>query len=319
MPDAPNPRADLRAAEDDLWAKALGRLRRVEAWRFWVNVTFVVGGGAVVGVGRVLDKPASDYCTIGGVIFVLIGGAVTAFTERKRGDVIDEAKAALAKAKHFLDERGALETQIAKGEALDERRRLLLTAQGAMADAAVAVIARDGRDIVRGIEIMLDVSVNALAGAIGFEPGELWTFSIFQRKGDAKDALMERIVARWADRSLENAAPRSWRINEGYTGAAWGRDGEVIVEDTHDTRARDEFRLPLGQTRSHDEERYRSVAAVPVRLPGSGAIWGVVTATTNRTDRFKREPTNARAQSVQTVRAIAQMIELLVTAMPAKG
>ena len=312
------PRAALRAAEDDLWAKALARLRRVEAWRFWVNVTLVVGGGAVAGLGRVLAAPWSEICTIGGVAAVLVGGTVIAFTDRRRSDLIDEAKAALAQAQVFLDERVDLEARLGAGDQLGERRTYLLTAQRAMVQTAGTVIARDGGDIVGAIQSVMDASVHSLAGAIGFEPGEAWTFSIFRRVGAADGERMERIVARWADRSLEGEAPRSWRINDGYTGAAWGRNGEVIIADTHDPNARAEFPLEPEQTRPYDEERYRSVAAIPVRQPATQAIWGVVTATTDRAGRFKREPENPGALPVETVRVIGRTLALLVAAMPEK-
>jgi hypothetical protein len=56
------------------------------------------------------------------------------------------------------------------------------------------------------------------------------------------------------------------------------------------------------------------MAAIPIRVGPSGTVWGVVAASSNVQDRFRRDPSNHRAQNVDTVRLIAKMIALAAAA-----
>jgi hypothetical protein len=56
----------------------------------------------------------------------------------------------------------------------------------------------------------------------------------------------------------------------------------------------DQFRVPEDKQRNYDAVRYRSMAAIPVRLGDPAEIWGVVAASTNVPDRFRRDPEISR-------------------------
>ncbi|MBA4048629.1 MAG: hypothetical protein C0476_08830 [Sphingomonas sp.] len=157
----------------------------------------------------------------------------------------------------------------------------------------------------------LNVAIYDLVAAIGFDAGEYWTLSVFEIDLAEDEAF--RIAAGWADRAGAESDGRSWRKGEGYTGTAWSDDAEVIEGNTSDRRVQRRFSVPNAKARSYDLDRYRSVVCIPIRT-GSGTdrrIWGIVTATSNKVDRFKDEAPGTELQAVDMVRDVARMMALL--------
>ena len=125
---------------------------------------------------------------------------------------------------------------------------------------------------------------------------------------------MRRIAGLRAERLAEQAQAREWRLNEGLVGVAWHTGRDAIIEDYRDPQVAIDYPVPDQQRREYDPDRYRSMAAIPIRVGPEQTIWGVVAASSDRTGRFRRDPRNNRVQAVDTVRIIGRSTALLAAA-----
>jgi hypothetical protein len=164
---------------------------------------------------------------------------------------------------------------------------------------------------------MLDAGSNDLIGACGFEAGEKWTFSIFQRQKESKKQnshwVMRRIAVTWADRAGEkDVEPRYWKKKEGFTGSSWQSDKEVVEADLREPDVASDYQVPAAKQRESDAEKYVSVAVIPIRIGADDEMWGSVTATSDRSNRWRRGSTDPREQNVMVVRLISQLVAMQV-------
>lgn len=301
----------LEKAQKDFWDAVIERYENGEWWRFTINLVLVVGGGVLVGLGKLelFAEPHGSWITGVGLAMVFVGGLLAAIFDRRRAGLTSSARAAIDLAQSFTDDRRLLESQIRAAEQLDSRRRHLLLAQFVMLEAAERVPISAG--IVTVIEAMLDAGSNDLEGAIGFEAGERWTFSIFQRgrvSSRSKAEVMRRIAFVWAERSMEKRPAREWRKKEGFTGVSWQRDDEVIEADVLAPGVVEQYPVSLEMQKPDDNQRYVSVAVIPIRVGRDDDMWGSVTATSDRAGRWRREASNPGQQNVMAVRLLAQLI-----------
>jgi hypothetical protein len=166
---------------------------------------------------------AAEWLGALGLVMVFCGAGLVAWFERKRADLTRNAKDSLVLAQKLLDKEPTFEARIAAAAVLDRKRLFLLNAIRAMQEAAERI--PQGTDLQTVIAAMLDSGKNGLEGAIGFEPGEQWNFSIFRVVTvDTDEKVMRRITIASADSPSELADGREWKINEGFTGAAWGHN-----------------------------------------------------------------------------------------------
>lgn len=241
---------EILLMRNNLMSAVVDRYENGENWRFFINLVLVVGGGAIAALGKVpaFPEPHSSWLTCVGLIMVFVGGGLVAIFDRKRTDLTKAAKEAVEKCDEFDGKIGDLETHIRQSELLDERRRFLLSAVEKMHEA-VELLPRDtALQIV--IEAMLDAGSSNLQGACGFDAGERWTFSIFQRQKETETPnagwVMRRVAVSWADRAAEkDAEPRFWKKNEGFTGASWQSDKEIIEANLRKPEVAAEYPVPL--------------------------------------------------------------------------
>lgn len=305
----------LRKIQKDFFDAVIKRYEDGEWWRFAINLALVVGGGVIASIGRLggLPEPHQTWITAIGLIMVFAGGVLVAVFDRRRTELTATARAAIEASQQFLDQRRAMEERIGAAEALDGRRRYLLQAQQVMLEAVERMPLET--DIITVIDSMLDAGSNDLAGAIGFESGEKWTFSIFRRETDkpgSPSEVMRRVAFAWADRSMEKQKGREWRKKEGFTGVSWQRDDEVIEVDVTLPGVTEHYPIPTSKQKLDDSQRYISAAVIPIRVGRKDEMWGSVTATSDRSGRWQRAPSNPREQNVLAVRLLAQLIAMQV-------
>jgi hypothetical protein len=312
----PAPESDqgkLRAQQDGLWNAVIKRYEDGETWRYAVNL-FLVGGGGALGVASKLPgvgETAAAWLGGIGLVMVFIGAGLVAWFERKRADLTRNAKDSLALAQKLLDDKPVFEARIAAADALDRKRLVLLNAIRTMQETAERMPLAAALPAV--IAAMLDAGKNGMEGAIGFDAGEQWNFSIFQRVQEGTgQQVMRRIAMACADGPPEIAAGRDWNVNEGYTGAAWGRNAEEIEPDVRAESVRGRYQGPPDKQKAGDAERYVSIAVIPIRVRGAAEMWGTVTATSNQPGRWTRVASNPSEQNVIAVRMLAQMIAMQV-------
>lgn len=313
----PEPQADrkaLRQQQEGLWNAVIHRYEDGENWRLVVNLALVGGGGLLSGLGGLgsLEEPHASWLKAIGLVMILAGAVLVAIFDRKRTDLTSNAKKSLLMADGFLDEKQKLETRINDGEALDRKRVYLLNGAKAMLEAAERVTKEP--DIAKTAKAVLDAGTYFLEGAIGFEAGEKWNFSVFRvvEAAGGKQAVMRRIAYTCAEPPAEKAVEREWAMNEGFTGKAWQSNDEEIWPDIREAEVAARFHVPANKTKPDDADKYVSIAVIPIRVRGAEGIWGTVTATSSHRGRWVRNPSDPREQNVRAVRMLAQIIALLV-------
>lgn len=107
---------------------------------------------------------------------------------------------------------------------------------------------------------------------------------------------------------------RAWPEGVGAAGQAFSTGKEIIVPDMTSNDLGTVYELDPGMQRDYDGDRYKSLAAVPVKVDGDGsAPWGVVIGTNDVSHHFQvdRSPS---VRPVETVRALAGMVALGIAA-----
>ncbi|RVQ68751.1 hypothetical protein EKN06_00510 [Croceicoccus ponticola] len=317
------PASALKQGQEKFFGHLITQNERAEQWRMGINLSLVVGGGALAGMGKLsgIADPHASWMAGVGLGMVALGTIFVTLFDFRRGKLTAEAKDALSVAADFLDDKEALQQKLANVEVLDKRRRFLLIAIQQMHEAIERM--PHETPVVTVIEAMLDAGSSDLEGAIGFEAGEKWAFSIFQREPDpdgGRFEVMQRIVVSFNDRQREKAREaekpemqtRHWKKKEGFTGVCWQHDDEVIEADLRSPEVASQYPVPKGKQKLGDEERYISVAVIPIKVGSANDMWGCVTATSNVPDRWRRAVNDPREHNVMVVRQLAQLIAMQV-------
>ena len=253
-------------------------------------------------------------CVWVGVGLVFLGGVLLLLLRDEAPELLARAAALEGEAQKYLDERDGLLVRLESSATLDRKRLALIDANRTMREALEQALLVAEATPSEASNLMLQTALRFITASIGFDSDEEWAISVFQVQGEGKEALLRRITAARADRLSEQSDPRSWKRNEAYVGAAWHSARDLIIEDSSDPQVSLDYPVPQGKKRDYDTERYRSMAAIPVRLGPEPRIWGVVAASSNRVGRFRRDPNNRQVQTVDTVRAMARMIALMAAA-----
>lgn len=285
------------------------RMLALEKLRLWF-VILGAGGALLAALAKAFDGNA-------GTVMVFVGGALAAvgalfvarfdFRKLELTAFVTEAEAIAEEA--IAAGRQLEARQIAASE-LDIRRLALIDANKVMREALEQALLIPEADPNGTVDMMLEMALRHILIAVGFVMEEAWAISVFQVQGDE----LVRIVAKRAHRADEQKESRRWKKNQGYVGAAWAREDAVIVTDGQDGATAEELKVPDDLQRAYDNERYRSMAAIPVRLGDPAEIWGVIAVSSDRAGRFRRMPGDRQEQAVDTVRLIARMTALMAAA-----
>ncbi|MEH3045699.1 GAF domain-containing protein [Sphingomonas adhaesiva] len=318
-------RARLNGHRDALMRRGLSFIRRARRFQAAINVICVMGGASLAGVGGAMDGglmpdtgngllTVKGLCVWFGLGLVFVGGVILLLLQDEAPALLARAAALESEAQRHLDVRDALHARLDSLAQLDLKRLALIDANRSMREALENALLIPAADVPRSLQAMLEAARRFTLASIGFGIDEQWAISIFQVKGDR----LVRIAAIRADQLPPAHAARSWARHEGFVGEAWGRDREMIIADSAESGITEAYPVPAPLRRAYDAERYRSMAAIPVRL-GSTGIWGVVAASTSCPERFKRDPGNKQVQAVDTVRLIARMTGLTAAAFKRSG
>lgn len=299
-------RRRLRADEVSFLDKYAGRIDAMERAR----PCFVAGGvigAAVVGFGRFIEGTPGVVVSTIGIVAALIFGGLVGWADFRKLEISREARSAMTVADDALDRAGGYAT------ALDEqtRRRSLREERlkvGTLLREAIASAVASGFDVGDAIDSMLDSAKLRLVAACDFNAAEYWALTVFSL-GESGDE-MEKIAALWNDATTSAQQSRGWRRGEGFTGVAWRNERAVVVPDMTAPGMAEEYPVPGTKHRDHDRQRYRSAASYPVVV--DGAVWGVVTATSDRPGRFDLSGTEG-AESARVIQDVAGHMALLAT------
>lgn len=314
-------RQTLRSHREALMERGLVWVAQARGFQRAINVVGVLGGGFLLALGGGMDGPLAPEAGVGaltlkglcigaGAVLVFIGSLILLFLQDEAPKLLARASDLEREAQQYLDERDALLAERSWQDALDKRRLALIDANKTMRETLEQALLVPEADVAGTLEVMLDASLRFILESIGLEHSEAWAISVFKIQGDR----LVRIAAKRADRLGERAEARSWGRNEGFVGSAWHNNRDMVIEDGMEPQVALDYPVPLHMRRDNDHVRYRSMAAIPVRLGPDSTVWGVVAASTDCAGRFRREPGNRQVQAVDTVRLIARMTALMAAA-----
>jgi hypothetical protein len=311
---------NLTALSNNISSAISNRIERTENSLFRVRLGLILVGGGLAGVAGFMPPSAADAVPwkeilgFGGSFMALVGGAIMLWVDKGSVSDLENARKALQAADSFLNQRQELLTTLASARDLDERRRHLISAQKDMLESAEQVIARaNGITGQAAIENLLDTCLNGLLAAMNFRLGEQYNLSVFKVSDVNGEQRLVRLVNRCADRNDEKRTSRSWASGEGFSGAAWARSQEVILSDTASTEANEAFFVSPENVSDADTRKYRSLISLPLKVGADNAVWGVLTITSDRANRFSREPSSDASPGVEAARATGKALEILAS------
>lgn len=292
--------------------KLTARVRHLEGQRPWFIALGLVGT-IIAGTARFINPASPDFILLTGLLLTFVGGlAVAAGEYRKLELSTDIANVENIAAQAILRSRSGMEELEARAtglELINDRQTRQIAAIAALHDAASRVD-ETCMQVDLAAQQLIDSAALEIGSAIGFEGGEYFTFSVFMIDHIQQEAV--RIAARWADPNGEKADARNtWLSGEGYTGLAWRNGTEVIETDCSLPDVKRRYAIPPAAMRENDDLRYRSVAAIPIRVGADRSVWGIAIATSDKVGRFAFQGDVAALCAAAMVRNVAEIMALL--------
>lgn len=303
----------LRTSESHLAARYAQRLAVVERLRPWM-VGIGVLGALIAALSKVVEGAPGNIMAIVGGAVAAIAGLIVASLDYKKLEIGREAQDAHTLADQSLAIVEEREQALEAAGALDLKRRERLLAIEQMVESIEAGLIQSA-DAKATAESLLRRAISAIRKAVDYQAPDFFTVSIFQRmKCENGEEMMCRIAAQWTDPEKAAAGGRNWGLGQGYTGVAWNNAkvnpaGDVIEADTTMEHCRTQY--PVEHADPTREALYRSVASIPILVGGTNEVWGVVTATSDRSGVFKRDDSKITVQNVDMIRDIAHISALL--------
>jgi GAF domain-containing protein len=287
------------------------RARRLKRASWFVKFVMVAGASAVVSAMQFAQVPKDGTIStvqVVGLVFsgvVLIGAVFTLVSEQ---DASEELATARKAAEEARDANEALEFFTAYEDTLDRTLALYQSVGEWRRIIERAVVER--QTLAPILSAMMEVTERSLPIALGFKQSHQWTVCIYRAHrdgGTGRDVL--RCVAHTRAIRCGIGEARSWPEGVGACGIAFSHGREIIIPNMHAPGLTTIF--DLGEHgRSYDQDRYRSVAAIPVRLDDQKKPWGVVIATNDQYDHFTTEEESGPAETTEPVKALAGMVAL---------
>jgi len=312
------PKERLAAIADrvgELFKREAGWLR-VEA--VTTKLVLIVLGGAAAGAAQFIGTPPAgspDWPKIlglGGVGAMFLGGVLGTLRERTTAEALEDARQAIDQARQAQGEHFQITQYVTEME--DKLRRMshLHIAHLSMREAVEQCFSLPSKDEAKAAEIVLSAATTVIRPAIDFQMDEAWTLSIYQARRDSHGQIELACVA--ADRFDQRPASgtRVWPVGVGHTGSTYAKGDETVVPDLAALQLGTLDRLPSRFSHPTDSQRYRSIAAIPVRVLNDPELWGVVVATSDRPSRFALEHDEKGSLSAEVVRAVAGIVGLAV-------
>lgn len=301
--------ANLELLGDRIHAHLRSRSGVVAATGLAAKILIVAGSVAAV-VAELGGIPTS--VGIGAAIAILFAGVFIGFSERNSFAEVDDARSALETARRIqarFDRRVADDRQVNQQAA---RMLQLYTAMNLMRDAVEAAIVGPQQDVIVSVTALLDAAERPLKLTLGFEMDHYWTLCIYVAELDATtQRIALRCVAHRRAKECPLAEARKWPEGIGIAGEVYSRNMEIIVPDLAAAELGTLYRI--ANPKPEDEERYRSIVGVPIKLGQEPKPWGVVIATTDNPEQFLPDEDDG-VRAVEGARALAGMVALAVEA-----
>lgn len=306
---------DLRTQASEITRRVTTRMERAEGWHLGFKVGLILIGGTLASGAQFMPDPSSGEIPwklvlgLGGSLMALAGGIMVAFVERDAPKALELARSANDQAQVFLVQQERILQEVSQLRRQSARDRYLFGAARAMREAIEQSLSQC-MSLPDTVRLLLNLPYRSLTAAMGFEAGERWTLSVFEKQEGAPTLV--RIAGVRAERTEEGRVGREWGVTEGYVGAAFTRSSDVILDNAQEPGVLAMIHIPQEKYQASDTVRYRSVAAIPVRVDGDSSPWGVVVATSDIVGRFERTPGTAGSAHAEGARLVAGMVALAI-------
>lgn len=295
----------LASLEKQISARFEARSRLFFRTSLFVKIALVIGGSLVAGIAQLITQPQGwGIAGIAAAVLAAIGGIVVAITEQDASSDLERARSAIAQAREFEDE--ALKVDFYK----QDLRRVteLYSALRTMREVLEVSVQLEDKTLQNVVEDFYKLAKRSLLIALGFELEEHWTVCIYRAEKDTATGKTDLGCIqheRTVDCDISEA--RRWPEGVGVAGYAFSNNKEILVPDLNAPELGTTFQLGE-RARIYDEVRYRSIAAIPIRL--ADKVWGIAVATSSRPGHFSVQNDEGGVQAAEALRALASMVAL---------
>jgi hypothetical protein len=288
------------------------RAKRFKRASLFVKIVLVGIASAVVSAMQFLQIPEEGVLSAPQAIglvasaIVLIGVLFVLITEEDSSEELATARTAVEEVRTAND----LYEAITVYEDVNERALQLYQSMIAMRRIIeIAVVA--GRSVAETVTSLMEVTERSLPIALGLQQSDQWTICVYKAEPNPETGRDElQCIAHNRAIRCGIGEARSWPEGVGVSGIAYVNNSEVIVPNMHSSGLGSVFNLG-DRAKGYDQDRYRSLAAVPVQVDDRDKPWGVVIATNDRYDHFTLDDEEGPT-TTEPVRALAGMVALAV-------
>lgn len=295
----------------------LRKARRFARGSLFIKLILVVVCSGLVSAAQFLQIPDDAKMTAvqaAGVILsivVCLGALYLAVTE-------EDASVELALAHKALEEARLAEDPQEVYDFYDElvqRQIALYQSFNAMRSGLETIVISN--EVTEGFcQTLLDLAGVMLPVALGLRQEDRWTICIYKAEVNESGYNDLKCVAHLRRIQCDISKARSWREGVGVVGISFANRQEVIVPDMSAAQLGTIFNL-ASDTRDYDSDRYRSMAAAPIKIEGQKLPWGVVVATNDRVNHFDHLDETG-LQTAEGVRLIAGLLAIAAGAQATK-
>lgn len=284
------------------------------AWRFkwaskFVKAMFVAVGALIAGVAQFLQIPPGEAPSsvqvigIAATLVAFLGSLFVLFTDE---DASEELAAARRATEELRDTMEELESFPDYEGALEQQAYLYQSATLMRSAIERAVVSNDNAHAA--VRALVQLTLRTLPVALGVAQADRWTICVY--RAEETETGRDKLVCIAHNRAImcDVEKARTWEEGVGVAGIAYANRQEIVVPNMHHAGLGSVFNIAAG-ARDYDADRYRSMAAVPVRVDGLPKPWGVVVATNDRYGHFSLND-DIGPQNVEGVRLLAGMVAL---------
>lgn len=282
---------DLDAIGREVSADQTALSKRLVSGSRVLKIIFNIVGAAMAALGSLaLDEwnwPLSPAAllVIVGTISVAVGAIYDLMTTEPPIEALDKARKAVDLAKQSNSKNAEAYRELASLTEISSKLTSLYFSAMSCRGYIEQFSDAGHKGIESSIQQMLDSCAFDLRVALGMTSGDYWTVCVY-RSEVGKEGRELRCIADDRAVKCELSNARRWPEGVGVGGVCLSRSEEVTIPDIYDPSVSSAFTAPEGMRSPHDQERYRSMSAVPIKIGNQPRPWGVVLATSSKPRHF---------------------------------
>ncbi len=313
--------------QDQRWPSVRGALNEItiarlrSVWRSTrlFRAIFFAFAAAIAGAAQFVTWEPTETPTTAQVVgicatvVVFLAALVAVISEKDSVREIELAQRAVGQAETLrerLEETARLWPNVDRMVALHQANSLF---RDTLESACVAMVG-DERQLLSGMTTLVE---RQLPAAAGFSYADQWTICLYKALPASGDCRFElHLVEHLRAIKCDKSTARIWQEGKGVAGVAFSNASEIMIEDLASDAARAVFK-PSGMERNYDDDRYRSMVAVPILVQGDARPWGIVAATSDTVGHFNPDAEQG-LKPVEAIRSFAKYAALAVAMIQAR-